>query len=39
MGRVFIEKASYTIEMISFKDSNYFKTLNLKMGWGRRGKD
>ena len=37
--RVFIEKASYTIEMISFKDSNYFKTLNLKMGWGRRGKD
>ena len=35
--RVFIEKAPYTIEMVSFKDSNYFKTLNLKMGWGRRG--
>ena len=34
-----IEKASYDIRMISFSDSDYFKTLNLKMGWGRRGKD
>ena len=36
---IYIEKASYHIDMISFDDSNYFKTLNLKMGWGRRGRD
>ena len=36
---IYIEKASYYIDMISFDDSNYFKTLNLKMGWGRRGRD
>ena len=34
-----IEKAPYDIKMISFEDSDYFKTLNLKLGWGRRGKD
>ena len=34
-----IQKASYDIKMISFEDSDYFKTLNLKLGWGRRGKD
>ena len=34
-----IEKAPYDIKMIGFEDSDYFKTLNLKLGWGRRGKD
>jgi len=23
--------------MIAFEDSNYFKILSLKMGWGKRG--
>lgn len=32
-----IEKSSFSINMISFQDSNYFKTLNTKMGWGKRG--
>ena len=32
-----IEKSPFSINMITFKDSNYFKTLNAKMGWGRRG--
>ena len=36
---IYIEKASYGIKMIGFDDSNYFKTLNLKMGWGQREKD
>ena len=36
--KVIIEKSSYNINMINFPDSNYFHTLNLKMGWGKRGK-
>ena len=32
-----IEKSPYNINMINFPDSNYFHTLNLKMGWGKRG--
>ena len=35
--KVIIEKSSYSINMINFPDSNYFHTLNLKMGWGKRG--
>jgi len=34
---VVINKSSYSINMISFPDSNYFQTLNQKMGWGKRG--
>ena len=36
--KIIIQKSPYDIRMISFKDSNYFQTLMLKMGWGRRGK-
>ena len=35
--KVVINKSSYSINMISFPDSNYFQTLNQKMGWGKRG--
>ena len=34
---IIIQKSSFDIKMISFKDSNYFQTLMLKMGWGKRG--
>ena len=37
--KVIIEKSSYNINMINFPDSNYFHTLNLKMGWGKRGEE
>ena len=37
LEKVIIEKSSYSINMINFPDSNYFHTLNLKMGWGKRG--
>ena len=33
---IIIQKSSFDIKMISFKDSNYFQTLMLKMGWGKR---
>ena len=32
-----IQAADYTINMIGFPDSNYFRTLRKKMGWGKRG--
>ena len=32
-----IQAADYTISMIGFPGSNYFRTLRKKMGWGRRG--
>ena len=32
-----IQAADYTINMIGFPGSNYFRTLRKKMGWGRRG--
>ncbi len=35
--KILVRKAAYKIPMISFVDSNYFKTLRTKMGWGRRG--
>jgi NAD+ kinase len=35
--KVIINKSSYKINMITFSDSNYFQTLNQKMGWGKRG--
>ncbi len=34
---ILVRKAPYQIAMISFNDSNYFRTLRTKMGWGRRG--
>lgn len=36
-SKVQVETADYKISMIRFKDSNYFRTLRTKMGWGRRG--
>ena len=36
-SRVLIKKSSFDIKMITFEDSNYFQTLRLKMGWGKRG--
>ena len=36
-SKVIIKKSPFDIKMINFKDSNYFQTLRLKMGWGKRG--
>ena len=36
-SKVLIRKSPFDIKMITFKDSNYFHTLSLKMGWGKRG--
>ena len=36
-SKVLIQKSPFDIKMITFKDSNYFQTLRLKMGWGKRG--
>ena len=36
-SKIFIQKAPFEISMITFEDSNYFKTLRQKMGWGKRG--
>ena len=36
-SKVRIKKSPFDIKMITFKDSNYFQTLRLKMGWGKRG--
>ena len=36
-SKVIIKKSPFDIKMITFKDSNYFQTLRLKMGWGKRG--
>ena len=36
-SKVEIQAADYTINMIEFPGSNYFRTLRRKMGWGRRG--
>ena len=36
-SKVTIKKSPFDIKMITFKDSNYFQTLRLKMGWGKRG--
>ena len=34
---VSITKSDYEINLIDFKDCDYFQTLRTKMGWGRRG--
>ncbi len=36
-SKIIIKKAPYDINMIDYKDSNYFDNLQQKMGWGRRG--
>ena len=36
-AKISIQKASFDIQMIDFKDSNYFDILQRKMGWGKRG--
>jgi NAD+ kinase len=36
-SKIIIKKAPYDINMIDYKDSNYFDNLQRKMGWGRRG--
>ena len=38
-SRVLIKKSSFDIKMIKFEDSNYFQTLRLKMGWGKKRVD
>ena len=36
-AKVEIQKSPFEINMITFKDSNYFSTLRNKLGWGVRG--
>ena len=36
-ANISIQKAPFDIQMIDFKDSNYFDILQRKMGWGKRG--
>ncbi len=35
--KVRIKKSDYNVSLIDFHDSNYFETLRVKMGWGKRG--
>ena len=34
---IFIERGDYSVHLISFSDSSYFRTLRVKMEWGKRG--
>ena len=36
-SKIIVEKGEYSIQLITFPDSSYFKTLRVKMGWGKRG--
>ena len=36
-SKIIVEKGDYSIQLITFPDSSYFKTLRVKMGWGKRG--
>jgi len=36
-AKISIQKSPFDIQMIDFKDSNYFDILQRKMGWGKRG--
>ena len=36
-SKIEITRANYDINLINFKDSDYFETLRTKMGWGTRG--
>ena len=35
--KIEITKTNYNISLIDFKDTDYFETLRIKMGWGKRG--
>ena len=35
-SQVEVVKSDYTVSLIDFKDTDYFKTLRVKMGWGKR---
>ena len=36
-SQVEVVKSEYTVSLIDFKDTDYFRTLRVKMGWGKRG--
>ena len=38
-SKIIVEKGEYFIHLITFLDSSYFKTLRVKMGWGKRGEN
>ena len=38
-SQVEVVKSDYTVSLIDFKDTDYFKTLRVKMGWGKRGEE
>ena len=38
-SKIIVEKGEYSIQLITFPDSSYFKTLRVKMGWGKRGEN
>ena len=35
--KIEITKTNYSVSLIDFKDTDYFDTLRIKMGWGKRG--
>ena len=35
--KVNITRADFSVKLIDFEDTDYFKTLRKKMGWGKRG--
>jgi NAD+ kinase len=36
-SQVVIQQGAYPVVFITFRDTNYFRTLRTKMGWGQRG--
>ena len=38
-SKIIIERGEYSIHLMTFPDSSYFKTLRGKMGWGKRGEN
>ena len=34
--KIIVNKADFSISMITFEDSSYFYTLRRKLGWGKR---
>ena len=38
-SQVEVVKSDYKVSLIDFKDTDYFKTLRVKMGWGKRGEE
>ena len=35
--KIEITKTNYSVSLIDFKDTDYFDTLRIRMGWGKRG--